>query len=288
MQLLRSEIEADFVTASRHAEVLSITKSIKPSLLLMSFEDNQSALNGLNVHWRKFSIPVLCINKMHHVQPVRCEDHNIVFFEREDILEQPHSFCLKVRSILKLARLREQPLQKSFVPAGSLVDQQSNYSRNLSRHVMEIEKRNQTLIQVKRRISDLISNVDESTRRELMSIMNSIKVSTSDEKHWDDFKIYFESINPQFLERLSQKFPGLTSRDLKYCCYLKMNMSTEDIKRLLSINSESVRTHKYRLKKKMALSKDQNLRNYLQSFSSRTSTPIQESRGNREIYSDLV
>jgi DNA-binding CsgD family transcriptional regulator len=44
-----------------------------------------------------------------------------------------------------------------------------------------------------------------------------------------------------------------------------MNMTNDDIRNLLGINQESVRTHKYRLKKKMALSKEQDLLNYLRS-----------------------
>ncbi len=45
-------------------------------------------------------------------------------------------------------------------------------------------------------------------------------------------------------------------------------MSNEDIRFILGINQESVRTHKYRLKKKMVLDKDQDLRMYIQSFAS--------------------
>jgi hypothetical protein len=40
-------------------------------------------------------------------------------------------------------------------------------------------------------------------------------------------------------------------------------MSNDDIKNLLGINQESVRTHKYRLKKKMSLAPNQDLRSYL-------------------------
>jgi DNA-binding CsgD family transcriptional regulator len=43
-------------------------------------------------------------------------------------------------------------------------------------------------------------------------------------------------------------------------------MSNEDICKLLGINQESVRTHKYRLKRKLTLSKEENLQNFLQAF----------------------
>ena len=45
-------------------------------------------------------------------------------------------------------------------------------------------------------------------------------------------------------------------------------MDNEDSRLVGGINQESVRTHKYRLKKKMVLEKNQNLRNYIQAFAS--------------------
>ena len=68
------------------------------------------------------------------------------------------------------------------------------------------------------------------------------------------------------LESYEKKFPCLTTKDLKYCCYLKMNMSNQDIRHILGINQDSVRMHKYRLKKKMTLSKKVDLRSYINSF----------------------
>ena len=50
-----------------------------------------------------------------------------------------------------------------------------------------------------------------------------------------------------------------------------MNMSNHDIKNLLNINQESVRTHKYRLKRKLGLRKEEDLRTYFQQFASKTS-----------------
>jgi DNA-binding CsgD family transcriptional regulator len=101
---------------------------------------------------------------------------------------------------------------------------------------------------------------------ELLSIVNAIKTSANNTKLWDDFKVYFEKTNPNFLYLLAKKHPQLTTKDLKYCCYLRMNMSNDDIRSLLGINQESVRTHKYRLKKKMQLNKESDLQTYLKAI----------------------
>lgn len=88
-------------------------------------------------------------------------------------------------------------------------------------------------------------------------------MSLSDRNRWEDFKLYFENVNPNFLNKLRDNHPDLTLKDVKYCCYVTMNMSNDDITHILGINPESVRTHKYRLKKKLGLSKNQSLRHYL-------------------------
>jgi len=130
---------------------------------------------------------------------------------------------------------------------------------------MELDQKVEVLMKVKDRIADLYPRVDDPTRTELTSIVNSIRQSANDNKLWEDFKLYFEKTNPDFLYLLVQRHPGLTPKDLKYCCYLKMNMANDDIRTLLGINQESVRTHKYRLKKKLVLPKEQDLRSYLRS-----------------------
>ena len=113
----------------------------------------------------------------------------------------------------------------------------------------------------------------DSVRNELQSLLNMIKTVEPGEKYWEDFKKYFENVNPKFIDLLTKKHPSLTPKDLKYCCYLKMNMSNNDITRILGINQESVRTHKYRLKKKMDVSRNTPLETYLKSFQFSTGRP---------------
>ena len=265
ISLLRNCTDADLVTANRVSDLNTLVDSITPNLTILLFHDNQRALDSLNANNRKFCIPVLCLNKRTHQSEIRTSEHNIVFNEKESLLEDLHNLKLKIRSILLLA-IQPYRSKSGAIAKASPSDLNLNNSRNLSRYVMEIEQNNQTLSSIKKRVGELSLKVDQTTRSELVSIVNSINIAGKRGKHWDDFKIYFENINPKFIETLSLRHPCLTPKDLKYCCYLKMNMSNEDIRELLSINSESVRTHKYRLKKKMALSKSQDLNFYIHSL----------------------
>ncbi|MFT5890099.1 MAG: DNA-binding CsgD family transcriptional regulator, partial [Dokdonia sp.] len=191
-----------------------------------------------------------------------------VFTQSYESAIRDHLLRNNVKSILSLTHKLKRSIAISSVTHKTPQASFLNQNKNLARYIMELDQKAITLSRIKERIQGLYPDVAHPIRAKLMSIVNTIKVNIKDTKHWEDFKMYFENMNPQFLKDLSRKYPCLTNKDLKYCCYLKMNMSNEDITHVLGINQESVRTHKYRLKKKMTLSKNQDLRLFLRSFSS--------------------
>ena len=250
------------ITATRMSDIIQIAKSIQPILIILSFRDNQHIINSLLGFNKDFSIPILCLRQKNERQHLKMYENIVVFTQSFEYGIQQNNLSTNVQGILKLVQKNKQPqVSKSFV-------QSAMQTKDLTRFTLELDQKKAILDKIKERIKQLYAGVDASTKTKLMSIVNTIKMSRNDRKHWDDFKHYFEDINPSFLKHLSTKFPCLTAKDLKYCCYLKMNMSNEDIRLILGINQESVRTHKYRLKKKMVLAKHQDLRNYLQTFAS--------------------
>jgi DNA-binding CsgD family transcriptional regulator len=62
---------------------------------------------------------------------------------------------------------------------------------------------------------------------------------------------------------LKEKFPSLSQNDLKLCAYLKMNLSSKEMAQLMSITIRAVEVSRYRLRKKLNVSSDTNLFDYL-------------------------
>ncbi len=254
------------ITATRVSDIIQISKSIQPVLIILSFCNNQHIINALVSYNSNFSIPILCLHQKNDRRNLQLHDGLVVFTQSFEYGIQLHNLNTNVQGILKLVQKNNSPkAPKTFAHSAT---QSNDQLKNLTRYTLELDQKKAILDKIKERIKQLYTDVDPAIKIQLMSIVNTIKMTRSDRKHWDDFKQYFENINPRFLKDLSAKFPCLTSKDLKYCCYLKMNMSNEDIRLILGINQESVRTHKYRLKKKMVLKKHQDLHNYLQTFAS--------------------
>jgi DNA-binding CsgD family transcriptional regulator/AmiR/NasT family two-component response regulator len=264
IKCLQEVNQYSFMTATRVSDIVQISKTIQPVLIILSFRDNQHIINSLVSCSNNFSIPILCLHQKNDRRSLQLHDSIVIFTQSFEYGIQHNNLNTNIQGILKLVQKTNQS-QATKTFAQSAV-QPNNQTKDLTRYTLELDQKKAVLDKIKERIKQLYTEVDTSTKIQLMSIVNTIKMTRSDRKHWDDFKHYFENINPEFLKDLSAKFPCLTSKDLKYCCYLKMNMSNEDIRLVLGINQESVRTHKYRLKKKMVLQKHQDLRNYIQTF----------------------
>ncbi|MBL0739530.1 hypothetical protein JI750_21745 [Flavobacterium sp. GN10] len=252
------------VSVSRGVDLKNTINSLNPDLVILGFKQNQLVLNDTNFSSDKRDIPILYLTQNYECESLCWSKQNIVFTYPYNQIKNTDFLIYRIRSIFLLKKTESQiKTPASFAEAALL----KNNPDKLSHYVMELDQKVEVLLKIKERISYLYPNVDNATRIELMSIVNSIKTVANDNKLWDDFKIYFEQSNPNFLLALAKKHPSLSSRDLKYCCYIKMNMSNNDITNLLGINQESVRTHKYRLKKKLTLKKEDDIISYLRTVS---------------------
>lgn len=235
--------------------------TITPKLIILNFKNNNIEIKYFFNSCSKIIAPVLCLTNQYEVVDFSSEKTPIMIQTLENSLGNKHLLC-NVKSILSLSCMHHNPRLDTNIREDSsfLIE-----NKNLARYVLELDQKKALLKSMMERIKELSSSVDHTTRGRLNSIINNIKLNTRT-NHWDDFKVYFENINPGFIKELSNKFPCLTVKDIKYCCYLKMNMSNEDIRYILGISRESVRTHKYRLKKKMILEKQQDLKSFISSF----------------------
>jgi FixJ family two-component response regulator len=90
-------------------------------------------------------------------------------------------------------------------------------------------------------------------------MIREIDRQTDVESQWEQFRRHFESIHKSFFVKLRETNSSLTQTDLQLCAYIKLNMGTKEIARLMNISPESVITHRYRLRKKISLKPDETL-----------------------------
>jgi PAS domain S-box-containing protein len=85
----------------------------------------------------------------------------------------------------------------------------------------------------------------------------------SGEGIWKDFEARFEQVYESFYKKLFEKFPDLTPGERKLCALLRLNLSSKDIAAITFQNPQSVDMARYRLRKKLSMSNEENLVDFL-------------------------
>jgi DNA-binding CsgD family transcriptional regulator len=117
--------------------------------------------------------------------------------------------------------------------------------------------------------SEMIESIQKilETETDLMQLKNkvnkSIKINAINKKEWESFEKNIYQSHEEFVNRLTKKFPQLTSKDIKLSIYLKMNLSSKEIAPLMNISYRGVELHRYRLRKKLSLTADENLSTFM-------------------------
>ncbi len=83
------------------------------------------------------------------------------------------------------------------------------------------------------------------------------------ENEWEKSKIHFEKVHPDFFKNLKAHCPDLTENDLRLCAYIRIGMRNKQIAEMLSIDPKSVISNRYHLKKKIKLTKEESLDDFI-------------------------
>jgi AraC family chitin signaling transcriptional activator len=136
-------------------------------------------------------------------------------------------------------------------------------SRELAVSNLSLIKKDELLTLIK---EDLKKTSEEDSSRNLKSVINTINKNISDDNAWNVFKEAFDTADKDFLKKVKQAHANLTPNDLRLCAYLRLNLSSKEIAPLLNISVRSVEIKRYRLRKKMDLSHETGLVEYILSI----------------------
>lgn len=153
----------------------------------------------------------------------------------------------KLKNQKKLVQVKNERLQE-------LVDSKN---RELAISTMSIIKKNEFLNAIKEKLKDLKDDA------QVRSVIKTIDRNINNDDDWTFFENAFNNADKDFLKKVREKHPELSSNDLRLCAYLRLNLSSKEIAPLLNISVRSVEVKRYRLRKKMNLSHDDGLTDYI-------------------------
>jgi DNA-binding CsgD family transcriptional regulator len=136
--------------------------------------------------------------------------------------------------------------------------------KELANQTMTVIQKNKLLLNLNgelKRIHNLTTDSSLITRLVLMK--KRINRELEDKRQNKLFETYFEDVHADFFKRLKERYPQLSPNDLNLCAYIRMNISTKETAALLNISYKGVEIRRYRLRKKINISRETNLSTFL-------------------------
>lgn len=137
---------------------------------------------------------------------------------------------------------------------------------DLAASTMNNIRKNEVLISIASSLLKMEDQDKDSRRSTIRRLRSEIQESIEHDDDWGKFSENFDIVYSDFLKRLSAEYPSLNASDKKLCAYLRMDLSSKEISPLLNMSVHSVETTRYRLRKKLRLSKGDNLSDFLRNF----------------------
>ena len=193
-----------------------------------------------------------------------------LYFLRMIFLKRVKKHAIEVEQREKEKRRREQMLveqQYMQIKNRDLQSEIASKSIELANYTMTIIHKNEVLLRIKQELQDLKKEL--GTRFPNYQYKKLVKIldrNLSPEDEWKTFQSHFDKAYENFFKRLKAEYPELTPNDLKLCAYLRLNLSTKEIAPLLNISIRGVEVRRYRLRKRLKLSREENLVEFLMSF----------------------
>ncbi|MGB4415481.1 MAG: LuxR C-terminal-related transcriptional regulator [Paludibacter sp.] len=134
--------------------------------------------------------------------------------------------------------------------------------------LLEKANENNDLLQRQTRMQYvLLQNVEQYRSESSKGKRNILdKTRSSVSKIEEEIIIHTDSIYKNISNRLSEKYPQLTQRDILICCMLLAGFDTGMIATILDVRYESINIHRSRLRKKLQLENNENLIEFLRNF----------------------
>jgi DNA-binding CsgD family transcriptional regulator len=140
-------------------------------------------------------------------------------------------------------------------------------SKELAGSTMTIIKKNEILAKIKDEIvthKNILGS--QYPNKYYDKLIRMIDENLSSEDDWAVFQTNFDRIHENFFRNLHTRYPELTSNDLRFCAYLRLNLTSKDIAHLMNISLKGVEVGRYRIRKKIGLESTKSLTEFMIEF----------------------
>lgn len=157
-------------------------------------------------------------------------------------------------------RLENEALQNNFFK----IELESKERELTSNYLIILQK-----VQMLKSLLEIIGKEEETGnihRNTAKLISLTIKRELKTEDQWDFFRIQFEKVHPDFFTKLKARYPAITEGELRFCAYIRTGIENKLIAQMLSLQPDSIKKTRYRIRKKLGLALEDSLENFLRNI----------------------
>lgn len=130
-------------------------------------------------------------------------------------------------------------------------------SKDLAATTLSLIRKNEVLNNIKQELKK------ENSSNSVDKVLRIIDRNISSDSDWDLFQSNFDRIHDGFFRKLQSRYPELTANDLRFCSFLRLNLSSKDIASLMNISLKGVEAARSRIRKKLSLQPEKSLTSFL-------------------------
>ena len=162
------------------------------------------------------------------------------------------------REIAEL-KVRQQELELQ-----SVQDALNNSRQEATSFAVFLQSRNELLEKIRSMIKEGYKLNNADINAHLKKVNAFIKQHQNGDKTNSALLLTIEEKNQEFLKRLMDVHPNLTQGEKYLATLLRVNLSTKEIAMLTGTMPKTINMNRYRLRKSLGISSEEDLTNYLQ------------------------
>ena len=159
----------------------------------------------------------------------------------------------KNKAELENTRLKERQLERDL----------EFKNKRLTTRTLHLVQKNESMKELKQQVREIRQKNGEDMSRALRKLQNMVDYSFNLDEDWREFRIYFEKVHSGFFEALKEQYPELTPNELRLSALAKLNLSIKETATIMGITPNSVKTARYRLRKKLDIETGENLNDFM-------------------------
>ncbi|MGB0521969.1 MAG: tetratricopeptide repeat protein [Flammeovirgaceae bacterium] len=183
--------------------------------------------------------------------------------DNKQLAHQAHILELKNEELQVLREKEQEMMDKERV---YLKESMSAKERQLATSTMFSHEKNALLNQLLHYFQEMKSEVSDTGFAKILEASKLIQKNVNLQNSWENFVYQFENVHPDFFKRIKEAYPDVTGAELKIAAYVKIGLGNKEIAQVANMSGEAVKKGMYRLKKRLALEADDNLRDFIIRF----------------------